>query len=142
MLLNSWKKCLSLSIFQVQGPRYGRVRFVLCTLAASTKPHRLFKMERDKYPQKVIPSICIFSRNIYFRELKLDQSHLINKQMTGLELCSHNFNLPKNSLSPSPLSTKILFVMEYPWKMDYILYSFLIRIQTITDILSFPKQEK
>lgn len=79
MLLNSWKKCLSLSIFQVQGPRYGRVRFVLCTLAASTKPHRLFKMERDKYPQKVIPSICIFSRNMYFRELKLDQRHLINK---------------------------------------------------------------
>lgn len=79
MLLNSWKICLSLPIFLVQGARCGRVRFVLCALAVSTKPHRLLKMERDKYLQKVIPSICIFSRNIDFREIKLDQSHLINK---------------------------------------------------------------
>lgn len=36
-------------------------------------------MERDKYPQKVILSIYIFSGDIDFRELKLDWSHLINE---------------------------------------------------------------
>lgn len=77
MLLNSWKKILPIS--PVHGVRYGRVRIFLCTVAISTKPHRLLKMEKDKYSQKVIPYICIFSRNTDFRELKLDQSQLINK---------------------------------------------------------------
>lgn len=140
MLLNSQKKGLSLPIFPVQGARYGRVRFVLCTLAVSTKPHRLLKIERDKYPHKVIPSICIFSGNIDFRELKLDQSHLINKQMTELELCSHNFNLPKNSLSPCPVSTIIPVCNGYPCKMEYILFS--LESRPVQALLSIPKQEK
>lgn len=58
-------------------------------------------MERDKYPQKEILSICIFRGNLDFRELTVDQSHLTNKQIRGLELFSHNFNLPENSVSLS-----------------------------------------
>lgn len=43
-------------------------------------------MERDKYQQKEFPSICIFTGNLDFRELTVDQSHLTNKQIdrTGI----------------------------------------------------------